>query len=164
MNSITFTLNGEQVTVEERPGEVLADLLRGRLGLTGTKVACREGECGACTVLLDGEPVNSCLVLSSQADGHEVLTIEGLSREGEPLDPVQQAFLDAGAGQCGFCTPGMVLTAKAFLNRCKHPTREQAAAALSGNLCRCTGYTKIVDAVMAAAKAMEETEQKEEQP
>lgn len=160
MNNITFTLNGERVTVEERQGEVLADMLRERLGLTGTKVACREGECGACTVLLDGEPVNSCLVLSSQVDGHEVLTIEGLSREGEPLDPVQQAFLDVGAVQCGFCTPGMVLAAKALLNRCKHPTREQAAAALSGNICRCTGYVKIVDAVMAAAEAMESEEKR----
>lgn len=158
MSKITFNLNGETVTIEEKPGEVLADMLRERLGLTGTKVACREGECGACTVLLDGEPVDSCLVLASQADGHSVLTIEGLSQEGEPLDPVQQAFLDVGAVQCGFCTPGMVLSAKALLNKCKHPTREQAAQALSGNICRCTGYVKIVDAVMAAAKAMEEKE------
>ena len=156
MSGLSFLLNGRPVTVEEKPGEALVDLLRERLHLTGTKAACREGECGACTVLLDGEPVNSCMVLSSQVAGRAVTTIEGLSAEGGALDPVQQAFLDAGAVQCGYCTPGMVLAAKALLNKCKHPTREQAAEALAGNICRCTGYVKIIDAVMAAANAIEE--------
>ena len=159
---LSFRLNGKPYSVETQPTRRMLDVLREDLHLTGTKEGCGVGECGACTVLLDGEPVNSCLVRSSQVDGHEVLTIEGLSREGEPLDPVQQAFLDVGAVQCGFCTPGMVLAAKALLNRCKHPTREQAAAALSGNICRCTGYVKIVDAVMAAAEAMESEEKKED--
>ena len=158
MSKLSFQLNGKPVDIEEKQGELLADMLRERLGLMGTKVACREGECGACTVLLDGEPVNSCMVLASQVNGRDVLTIEGLAKEDGTLDPVQQAFLDAGAVQCGFCTPGMVLAAKALLNKCKHPTREQAAEALSGNICRCTGYVKIVDAVLAAAKLLEEKE------
>lgn len=156
MSEIIFKLNGETVSVEEKPGEILLDLLRERLELTGTKGACREGECGACTVLMDGEPVNSCMVLAAQAAGHEITTIEGLATDDGGLDPVQQAFLDTGAVQCGFCTPGMVLAAKALLRKCSHPTREQAAEALSGNICRCTGYVKIIDAVMAAAKALDE--------
>ncbi len=154
MSEISFQLNGKPVTVEEKPGELLLDLLRERLEMTGTKCACREGECGACTVLMDGEPVNSCMVLASQAAGREITTIEGLASEDGTLDPVQQAFLDTGAVQCGFCTPGMVLAAKGLLNRCEHPTREQVEEALAGNICRCTGYVKIIDAVLAAATTM----------
>ena len=156
MSEISFQLNGKLVTVEEKPGELLLDLLRERLEMTGTKCACREGECGACTVLMDGEPVNSCMVLASQALGRNITTIEGLAHEDGTLNPVQQAFLDTGAIQCGFCTPGMVLAAKALLDRCEHPTREQAAEALAGNICRCTGYVKIIDAVMAAAEAIDQ--------
>ena len=156
MSILTFRLNGRDVTLEEKPGEILLDLLRERLGLTGTKGACREGECGACTVLLDGEPVNSCMILASQAAGREITTIEGLAADDGALDPVQQAFLETGAVQCGFCTPGMILAAKALLNKNSCPTREEAAEALSGNICRCTGYVKIIDAVMAAAVALNE--------
>ena len=127
------------------------EVLREDFGLTGAKNACGgEGECGACTVLLDGEAVNSCLVLISQVEGRSVLTIEGLSPEGVP-HPIQQAFIEAGAVQCGFCTPGMVLAAKALLDTHPHPDEEQIRSALSGNLCRCTGYTKIIAAVKLAA-------------
>ncbi|MEG1525094.1 MAG: (2Fe-2S)-binding protein [Clostridia bacterium] len=154
MSWMKFMLNGNAVTIEEKPGELLVDMLRERFALTGTKAACREGECGACTVLLDGAPVNSCMVLSSQVAGHSILTIEGLAAQDGTLDPVQQAFLDAGAVQCGFCTPGMVMTTKALLDKNPNPTREEAAKALSGNICRCTGYIKIIDAVMQAAELL----------
>ena len=160
---LSFRLNGKPYSVETQPMRRMLDVLREDLHLTGTKEGCGVGECGACTVVVNGEAVTSCLVLAGQMQGADIMTVEGLS-ETEIGSILQRCFVEGDAVQCGFCTPGMVLTAKAFLNRCKHPTREQAAAALSGNLCRCTGYTKIVDAVMAAAKAMEETEQKEEQP
>ncbi len=156
MTKITFILNEQEVCIEAKPGERLVDMLRDRLGLTGTKEACGEGECGACTVLLDGEPVNSCMVLAAQVEGHRVLTIEGLKRQDGSLDPIQQAFLDAGAVQCGFCTPGMVLSAKALLDKCDNPGRDQVAEALAGNICRCTGYVKIIDAVILAARMIKE--------
>lgn len=151
MITVQFTLNHNGVSLTTAPGRTLLEVLREDFGLTGAKNACGgEGECGACTVLLDGEAVNSCLVLISQVEGRSVLTIEGLSPEGVP-HPIQQAFIEAGAVQCGFCTPGMVLAAKALLDTHPHPDEEQIRSALSGNLCRCTGYTKIIAAVKLAA-------------
>ena len=127
----------------------LAEFLRDELGLTGTKIGCNEGECGACTVILSGEAVNSCLVLAVEADDKEVLTIEGLSKGG--LHPLQQAFLDAGAVQCGFCTPGMLLTAKALLDHNPNPSEMEIRKGIEGNICRCTGYNRIINAIMMAA-------------
>lgn len=150
MKVIRFTLNGDPVELAVRPEETLVQTLRERLGLTGTKQGCDLGDCGSCTVLFDGEPVLSCLMLASDAEGHEVVTIEGLTN-GEQLHPVQKAFHEEGAVQCGFCTPGMVLTATALLNSNPDPTDTEIRHALSGNLCRCTGYTKIVRAVKRAA-------------
>jgi len=147
----TFVVNG--VTYEELvPANMtLLELLRDRLGLTGTKRGCSaSGNCGACTVLVEGRPTLSCLTLAWTARGRNILTVEGLSRPGR-LHPLQQAFLDVGAVQCGFCTPGMLLTAKALLDTNPDPTREEVRRALAGNLCRCTGYVKIVDAILAAA-------------
>jgi carbon-monoxide dehydrogenase small subunit len=144
---ITLTVNGELRRVETEPNKTLLYLLRDDLGVHGVKDACgQEGECGACTVLLDGRPVNSCLVLAGQADGRQVVTVEGLAHDGRP-HPVQRAFVEAGAVQCGFCTPGAVLSAGYLLQHEPHPTDEQIRDALSGNLCRCTGYTKMVAAV-----------------
>ena len=151
MRTLRFRVNGDPVEVGVRDRETLLEVLRGRLGLTGTKQGCDVGDCGSCTVLLDGEPVLSCLTLAADVEGREVLTIEGLAR-GDELHPLQQAFLDAGAVQCGYCTPGMILTAKALLDRNPRPSRGEIRAALSGNLCRCTGYRKIVDAVELAAR------------
>lgn len=148
---VKMTVNGDPVEVGVGPGETLLETLRQRLGLTGTKQGCDLGDCGSCTILMDGRPVLSCLTMAADADGHEILTIEGLTR-GEHLHPIQQAFHDAGAVQCGFCTPGMVLTAKALLDTNPLPTRNEIKGALAGNLCRCTGYVKIVNAVEAAAK------------
>jgi aerobic carbon-monoxide dehydrogenase small subunit len=152
MNVVRFSLNGDPVEVGVRAGETLLQALRERFGLTGTKQGCDLGDCGACTVLLDGEPVLSCLMLAADAEGHSVVTIEGLS-QGEQLHPVQKAFLDEGAVQCGYCTPGMVLTATALLDANPDPTDVEIRRAVSGNLCRCTGYTKIVRAVRRAAEA-----------
>lgn len=135
----------------------LLEVIRDEIGLTGTKNGCEQGECGACTVLLDGDPVNSCLVLAHEADGHEIITIEGLA-EGTELHPVQRAFVETGAIQCGFCTPGMVLSAKALLDRHPDPSREEILDGLKGNLCRCTGYVKIIEAVEAASCLMAEEE------
>mgnify|MGYP000839669048 CR=1 FL=1 len=163
MENATFILNGREITAEYEGRMTLLKYLRNVECMKGSKEGCSTGHCGACSVLIDGILARSCVTVLKMLAGKSVETIENLPND-TMLQVIQRSFLDAGAVQCGFCTPGMVLTAKAFLNRCKHPTREQAAAALSGNLCRCTGYTKIVDAVMAAAKAMEETEQKEEQP
>jgi carbon-monoxide dehydrogenase small subunit len=151
--AVRLTVNGKPVQVNVAPGETLLTLLREDLGLTGTKDGCGEGECGACTVLLDGEAVNACLVLAAQANGHEVLTIEGLAVQGE-LHPVQRAFVEIGAVQCGFCTPGAVLSAVALLARDPDPNEREVRQALSGNLCRCTGYAKMVQAVRHAAKEM----------
>jgi carbon-monoxide dehydrogenase small subunit len=149
----TFLVNGRKYEVIIEPHMLLIDVLRDSLGLTGTKYACGAGDCGACTVLLEGRPVLSCLTLAVTAKGKSILTIEGLA-EGDRLHPIQQAFVDQGAVQCGFCTPGMVLTAKALLDEIPEPTRDEIKTFIGGNLCRCTGYVKIVDAVEAAAAAM----------
>ena len=153
---IQLQINGEVREVDVDVRDTLLDVLRDGLGLTGTKRGCDMGECGACTVLMDGKPVSSCMVLSADAEGREILTIEGLAQE--ELHPIQRAFVDNGAVQCGFCTPGMVLTAKAFLDRYPQPTRMDVKQAISGNLCRCTGYRKIVDAVLDAASRTREGE------
>ena len=149
---LTFHLNGKEVTVQIQAHLQLADLLRDVLDLKGTKIGCREGECGVCTVLVDGEPVNSCIYPAMKVAGRSVTTIEGLSR-GDQLDPIQQAFIDEGAIQCGFCTPAMVLTAKALLDRNSYPDEAQIRESLSGVLCRCTGYRKIIKAIQKAADA-----------
>jgi carbon-monoxide dehydrogenase small subunit len=145
-----LTVNGERYEAEVWAGESLLTTLRDRLALPGSKNACEQGECGSCSVLLDGELVCSCLVLAAQADGHDVVTVEGLTENGE-LHAVQEAFADAGAVQCGFCTPGFVVAAADLLRRVPEPTDDEIREALSGNLCRCTGYAKILDAVHAAA-------------
>jgi len=146
---IRFTLNGEEVDVSFAPYKTLLEVLREDLGHTGTKHGCELGECGACAVLLDGKPVVSCLVLGLECAGRQVLTVEGLSSEGR-LHPLQDAFADLGAAQCGYCTPGILVTAKALLDANAHPSRDQIREALSGNLCRCTGYLQIFEAVEAA--------------
>jgi aerobic-type carbon monoxide dehydrogenase small subunit (CoxS/CutS family) len=148
--SIRFVLNGEKVIIKAPPTFTLLRLLRERLGLTGAKAGCERGECGACTVIIDGEPVTSCLVLAPQVEGRRVETIEGISR-GEELHPLQQAFIDESAAQCGYCIPGMIMSAKALLDRNPGPVRDEIKVALSGNLCRCTGYTKIIKAVEVAS-------------
>jgi len=148
---LTFQLNGQAVSLKLSPDTLLVDLLRDVLGLKGTKIGCREGECGACTVLLDGQPVNSCILPALKVQGRSIVTIEGLTRPDGSLDPIQQAFIDAGAVQCGFCTPGMILNAKALLDRNPKPSGEEVRHSLSGVLCRCTGYQKIVKAVQTAA-------------
>ncbi len=149
---IHVRINGQLYTRQVGVNVTLVEFLRYDLGLTGTKMGCNEGECGACTVLFNGEPVNSCLVLAVETDGGEVLTVEGLAQE--QLHPLQQAFLDVGAVQCGFCTPGMLLTAKSILDRNPHPTAEQIRKDMEGNICRCTGYNRIIDAVLLAAERM----------
>jgi aerobic-type carbon monoxide dehydrogenase small subunit (CoxS/CutS family) len=143
-----ITVNGDEYHLLVDTRRTLLDVIRDEVGLTGTKNGCGAGECGACTVLLNGTPINSCLMLAHEADGQEVTTIEGLAAGGA-LDPVQRAFVEHGAIQCGFCTPGMVLSAKALLDRNPDPTREEILQGLRGNLCRCTGYVKIVEAVEA---------------
>ncbi len=148
--TIHFTLNGSPAVFEVEPEERLVHTLRERAGLTGTKLGCGIGECGACSVLLDGKLVPSCLVLSAQADGHEITTIEGLSKEG--LSDLQRAFVEEGAVQCGYCTPGMVMAGEAVLRRYQRPTTRQIRAGIAGNLCRCTGYAKIVSAIRKTAR------------
>ena len=148
---IELTVNGEPLEAEIWAGESLLYALRERLGLPGSKNACEQGECGSCSVLLDGTLVCACLVLAAQADGHEVVTIEGLAEDGE-LHPVQRAFVEAGAVQCGFCTPGLVMAAADLLARLPSPSDDEIREALSGNICRCTGYQKIFDAVRLAAE------------
>jgi carbon-monoxide dehydrogenase small subunit len=154
MRIITMTVNGAPVEAAVEPNRTLVQFLREDLGLTGTKHGCGLGDCGACTVILDGKPVNSCLVLAVQANGREVLTIEGLAENGK-LHPIQQAFVKTGAVQCGFCTPGMILSAKALLDENPRPTEREIRTAISGNLCRCTGYQKIVEAIAEASKTLE---------
>jgi aerobic-type carbon monoxide dehydrogenase small subunit (CoxS/CutS family) len=146
---IRLTLNGEATDVAFAPYKTLLEVLREDLGHTGTKHGCELGECGACAVLLDGKPVLSCLVLGLECNGRDVLTVEGLGKDGK-LDPLQDAFADLGAAQCGYCTPGILVTAKALLDANPHPSRDQIREALSGNLCRCTGYLQIFEAVEAA--------------
>jgi len=148
---VTTTVNGTEQSVDDVwPGESLLYLVRERLGLPGSKNACEQGECGSCSVVFDGKLVCACLVLAAQADGHEIVTVEGLGSDGE-LHPVQQAFVDAGAVQCGFCTPGLIVATADLLERNPQPTDDEIREALSGNLCRCTGYAKIFDAVRLAA-------------
>jgi aerobic carbon-monoxide dehydrogenase small subunit len=148
-----FILNHRPLEIEAAPDRRVVDLLRETLGLTGTKESCGSGECGSCTILVNGEPRLSCLMLAAQLEGRTVLTIEGLA-EGKKLHPVQEAFVEQGAVQCGFCTPGMILSTVHLLNHHEKPSREEIRQGLSGNLCRCTGYQKIVDAVSAAAEKM----------
>lgn len=148
-HAISIELNRRPVRLTVSAGDFLVNVLREKLALTGTKYACGMGECGACTVLLDNEPVFACLVLAVETDGRRVTTIEGLSID-EDLHPLQRAFAECGAIQCGFCTPGMLISAAALLAREPHPDEQQIRSALSGNLCRCTGYTKIIEAVRAA--------------
>jgi len=150
---IVLNVNKINYNVAVEPQRTLVEVLRDTLGLTGTKKSCNEGECGACTVLMDGKPAASCLVLALDAQGKEITTIEGLS-EGEKLHPLQEAFVKHAAIQCGFCTPGMVLSAKALLDENPNPTATEVRKGISGNLCRCTGYQQIVDAILAASKTM----------
>ena len=152
---ITLTVNNTIHKIESMPNRTLLSVLREDLGLTGTKEGCGVGECGACAVLMDGEPVNSCLVLIGQADGHSITTIEGLAHNGKP-HPLQKSFVEHGAVQCGFCTPGMIIASKALLDKNPEPEKEEIREALAGNICRCTGYTKIVEAVQAAAKEIQD--------
>jgi aerobic-type carbon monoxide dehydrogenase small subunit (CoxS/CutS family) len=147
--AVTLRVNGMAYPVEIHPHATLLETVRGPIGLTGAKEGCDDSECGACMMLLDGEPVNACSYLALQAEGREVTTVEGLA--GDDLSPLQRAFLDNGGVQCGFCTPGMLIAATALLERCPQPSEEDVRIALSGNLCRCTGYTGIVRAVLAAA-------------
>jgi len=151
--NLKFTLNGKSVEAEILPNTLLVDLLRNHFGLTGTKVGCGTGECGACTVLMDGKPVNSCLILAIQADGHSVTTIEGLP-DGTNLTPVQKCLVEEGAIQCGFCTPGFVISATALLRENPSPTEDEICTAISGNLCRCTGYQRVVQAIKNTTKKM----------
>jgi carbon-monoxide dehydrogenase small subunit len=153
-NSINLKVNGQDYEVFIEPNKTLVDVLRKDLNLTGTNKGCGTGDCGACTVVMNGNAVNSCLVLAMDADGAEIITIEGLARDkenGKELHPIQQAFIDEGAVQCGFCTPGMIMVVKDFLDKNPNPTEEDYKTAISGNLCRCTGYTKIVKAIEKVA-------------
>ena len=148
---IELKVNGDTYELAVDPHRTLVQVLREDIGLTGTKVGCDLGECGTCTVHMDGKPVLSCLTLAIEAQGREIVTVEGLVKEGK-LDPLQQSFVDHGAIQCGFCTPGMIMTSKALLNNNPSPTEGEIRKAISGNLCRCTGYVKIVDAIKATGK------------
>jgi carbon-monoxide dehydrogenase small subunit len=152
IHSITLTVNGEVEIVDVPSHMTLLQLLREKLALTGTKNGCSGGECGACTVLMDGEPVNSCMVLAVECDGKEIVSVEGLAKDGQ-LDPVQTALMEAGGVQCGFCTPGVLISARALLDRNPEPTEEEIKEALVGNLCRCTGYVRIIEGVKEAAKS-----------
>lgn len=150
---VNFTVNGIRHEIDVEPHEILLDVVRNRLGLTGTKKSCDVQVCGTCTVLLDGRPVSSCTLLAIEARDREILTIEGLAQDGK-LHPLQQAFIEYGGLQCGFCTPGMILTAKTLLEENANPTEEDIIQFMQGNLCRCTGYKKIVESIMGAAKKM----------
>ena len=151
---IRFKVNGDEYEVAVYPWKTLNEVLREDLGLTGTKLGCGTGDCGACTVIMDGRSINSCLTLAVEADGKEILTIEGLAEGGEKLHPIQEAFIEAGAIQCGYCTPGMVMSAKYLLDRNPEPSEWEIRKALDGNLCRCTGYYKIVEAIKMASERM----------
>lgn len=154
---INLTINGDSYDILVEPRKTLLSVLRDTIGLTGAKESCSTGDCGACTVLLDGKPVTSCLVLAVSANGKEITTIEGLASKGE-LHPIQRAFVEKGAIQCGYCTSGMILTARALLDENPNPTEEQIRRYLAGNLCRCTGYNKIVEAVTYAAQVLAKQE------
>ena len=147
---LTMIVNGRRVTVQIESDELLVDVLRDRLDLIGTKIGCNEGECGACTVIMDGQAVLSCLIPAMRAQGRQVITIEGLS-DGDTLHPLQQAFVEHGAVQCGYCTPGFIVSAKALLDENQHPSRDEIKEAIAGNLCRCTGYVKIIEAIESVA-------------
>jgi len=153
-HNIRLIVNGESYTLAVEPCESLLYVLRDKLSLTGTKKGCNRGDCGACTIIMDGKTVNSCLVLAVEAGDKEVLTIEGLANKGQ-LHPIQEAFVQQGAVQCGYCTPGMIISAKALLDENPNPTEEEVRQAIGGNLCRCTGYVKIVDAVKKAAEVIQ---------
>lgn len=156
-HTITVTVNGALERIDVPANMTLLQMLREKLALTGTKNGCEAGECGACTVLVDGEPTNSCMMLAVEADGREIMTVEGLAPEGQ-LSPIQQAFVDHNAVQCGFCTPGMLMSTYGLLRRNPNPTEEEIKQALVGNLCRCTGYVRIIQAVQAAATQFAGTE------
>mgnify|MGYP000903470844 FL=1 len=149
MVEINLEVNGKDYALEVEEDMRLLDLLREKLGLLGVKEGCSEGECGACTVIMDGKVVNSCLIMAFQAEGSSIITIEGLEKEGE-IHPIQKAFIEVGAVQCGYCTPGMILSAKALLDKNPNPTEQEIREGISGNLCRCTGYNKIIQAVEKA--------------
>lgn len=150
---LSFTLNGDPIEVVCKDNMTLLDLLRDKLGLTGTKKGCEQGECGACTVMLDGKPVNSCCTLAVECEGRDVVTVEGIAKNGQ-LHPIQKQFIEKWALQCGYCTPGMIMSAKALLDVNPHPTELEIREAIEGNLCRCTGYAKIVEAIQTAAAEM----------
>ena len=154
--TIELVVNGKDFSAEIEPNTRLLDVLRDELGLTGTKEGCGVGECGACAVIMNGLKVNSCMVLAAQADGAEILTVEGLEGPDGSMHPLQEAFIEAGAVQCGFCTPGMIISGYDLLTKNPSPTRDDVKMAISGNLCRCTGYKQIVDAVELAAEKMKE--------
>lgn len=155
-HKLSLTINHKEYTGEVEPRLLLSDFLRHDVGLTGTHVGCEQGVCGACTILLDGEPVRSCLLFAVQADGHELMTVEGLAASMDDLHPIQQAFWEAHGLQCGFCTPGFLMTLVPFLAENPNPDEAQVREAISGNLCRCTGYQNIVEAALLAAKNMRE--------
>ncbi|MFH0823516.1 MAG: (2Fe-2S)-binding protein [Pseudomonadota bacterium] len=150
MKQIEFTINGKMETLEVAPSETLLDMIRERLHLTGTKEGCGLGECGACTVIMDGMTVNSCIVLAVEADGRSLVTIEGIGTR-EKLHPVQESFVKHGGSQCGFCTPGMIMSGAHLLEKHPHPTESEIREGIAGNFCRCTGYTKIIESLAAAA-------------
>ena len=151
--TISTTINGKVVSASAEASTSLLEFLRDTLEMKGTKLCCNTGECGACTVIYNGKPINSCVTLAADANGAEITTIEGLA-EGDKLHPVQQAFIDTGAVQCGYCTPGYIMSVKALLDHTNKPTMEEIEEAVSGNICRCTGYTKIVDAIQLAAQKL----------
>lgn len=152
---VNFTVNGEAREIVVAPNRSLLDALRTEAGLTGTKKGCDVGECGSCTILLHGEPVNACLVLAAEADGAEITTVEGLQDSDGTPHPLQDCFMQCGAAQCGFCTPGILVAAKALLDRNPAPTTDQIRFAIAGNICRCTGYSKIIDAIAMASTVQE---------
>jgi carbon-monoxide dehydrogenase small subunit len=152
--NITLHINGDSYMLAVEPSRMLAEVLREDLNLIGTKIGCGTGDCGACTVLINGKSVTSCMTLAIESDGKEITTIEGLSTQGDTMHPIQEAFVEEGAIQCGYCTPGMIMSAKYLLDRNPTPTESQVREALSGNLCRCTGYKRIIKAVMAASEKL----------
>lgn len=157
MYTVNFTLNGRKVSVAVSPDETLLSVVRDKFNLIGAKEGCGQGECGACTMIVNGRPMTTCLILAIEAEGYEITTVEGLSTEDE-LDVIQEEFITHGALQCGYCTPGMIMSAKGLLMENTNPTEDEVVKALSGNLCRCTGYKKIVEATLAAAKRYQEKE------
>lgn len=154
MTKMMLQVNGKPYDIEVRDSELLIETLRDRLGFKGTKYSCLEGDCGACTVLVDGKNMLSCLLLTRNVEGRVITTIEGLSPQGGELHPIQQSFIDEGAVQCGFCTPGMILATKSLLDKTPQPQEEEIVRALDGNLCRCTGYARIIEAVKSAAQKL----------